>query len=275
MDKVLSRLAIFPEGQLAAVHVSSAGGRELRRSVVAWATVMPANRAQVRSFRSWDRVTSHGTIRDADRKGDVIVGVNLTSVTEGATYVLLGEILASVVEWGKSRLIGGSRLNGFVAFNEQRSREGKRSFTADEYARLREIRGYRLNEARLDAGLAPFSDEEYRVAVNDLRWLNGQPELEENAAPDYVCSNLRGYLSIPGARMVEVVPDYFADDASDNYGVVIEWPNPLPAAVRWFGPAKSFVAGRIRSEIRSEWETRKRRLAEARAARGVGLGGRF
>jgi hypothetical protein len=244
-------------------------GEEASRTVVAWCTVMPAREEQVRAFRSWDAVTSNGTISGCDPKGDVLIGVNLTSVTEGATYLLLGEILASVVSWGKAKMIGGGRLTGFASFNEHRAHEGKAPLSADQYARLREIRGHRINERRLDDGLAPLDDDAHVALVNSLNSMNGLPPLGPDERPDYVCSNVRGYMSIPGARMVEVAPNYFPDEASDNWGVVIDWTNPLPAALRKVPVLKSFVASRIRHEVRAEWEARKVRVHEAARQRAV------
>ena len=267
-EMVLSRLKTFPEGQLAAIHVTEIGGVPVRRTLVAWCTAMPASESQVRAFRSWDHVTSSGTIRNGTRDGSVLVGVNLTSVTEGATYLLSGEILAFVVEWGKSKLLCGSRLTGFSAFNDHRRSEGKPPASADRYARLREIRGYRLNEGRIDAGQNPLPDGEYVRLVNSLRAERGEAPLLGEEVPDYVCSNVRGYMSIPGARMVEVVPDYFDDAASDGYGVLLEWRNPLPAPLRHIPQLKSWTAKRIRKEVREEWERRKQRVQD-RAKRRV------
>jgi hypothetical protein len=215
-------------------------------------------------------VTSNGTISGCDPKGNVLVGVNLTSVTEGATYLLLGEILASVVAWGKAKMIGGGRLNGFVSFNEHRAHEGKAPLAADQYARLREIRGHRINEHRLDEGLPPLPDDEHFSLVNNLNTVNGRPPLGPDERPDFVCSNVRGYMSIPGARMVEVAPNYFPDSASDNWGVVIDWTNPLPAALRRLPVLRTFVASQIRREVRAEWEARKRRVHEAARQRAIG-----
>ena len=261
-EMVLSRLNVFPEGQLAAVHVSVVDGLPVRRSVAAWSTVMLANEAQVRGFSSWDQVTSSGTIQGCDLKGNVIVGVNLTSVTEGATYILMGEILAGVVEGGRKKLIGGSRLNGFVSFNERRQAEGKRPFTANEYARLREIRGHRINERRIDDGLDVLADDEYVALVRAGRNQNGRSLSANGDGPDYICSNLRGYMSLPGARMMGAIPDYFDDPSSGDYGVVIEWWNPLPVVVRHVPFAKRWAARQIRRGVRDEWESRKRRLRE-------------
>ncbi len=123
-ELIESRLAVYPQGQLAAIHETVVGGAVVRTSLVAWITVMAADEARVRSFDSWDEVTSNGTIRSCDPRGNVLVGVNLTSVTQGATYLLLGEVLASVVDWGKAKMMGGGRLNGFVAFNARRAAEG-------------------------------------------------------------------------------------------------------------------------------------------------------
>lgn len=267
-EMVRSRLDAFPEGQLGAIHISSMNGLPPKRTLVAWCTVMPVRQEQIESFARWDEVTSDGTIRDRDRDGDVIVGVNLTSVTEGATYLLVGEILASVVEWGKRRFIGGSRLNGFVALNERRKSEGKPMLSADQYARLREVRGYRLNEDRLDAGQASLADNVYLRQVAQLRAEQGQRPLSEDDEPDHVCSNVRSYKSIPGMRMVRVVPDYFDDPASDNYGVLGEWLNPLPRPLMYVPWLRRMVAARIRSEVRGEWDRRKQRVRE-RAARRV------
>ncbi len=257
------RLVRYPQGQIAAVHASVVDGEVAARTVVAWCTVMPAREEQVRSFRSWDEVTSNGTISGCAPKGNVLIGVNLTSVTEGATYLLLGEILASVVAWGKAKMIGGGRLTGFASFNEHRAHDGKPPLTADQYARLREIRGHRVNERRLDEGLPPLPDDEHISLVNSLNSLNDRPVLGPDERPDFVCSNVRGYMGIPGARMVAVAPNYFPDEASDNWGVVIDWTNPLPAPLRNLPLLKTLVASRIRKEVREEWEMRKRRVHEA------------
>jgi hypothetical protein len=268
-DLIRTRIDRYPQGQLAAIHESVVGGEVAARTLVAWCTVMPADEKDVRAFRSWDEVTSGGTIANCRPDGNVLVGVNLTSVTEGATYLLLGEVLASVVAWGKDKMIGGARLNGFVSFNERRLRDGKPELTADQYARLREIRGHHLNEQRLDSGDEPLTDNAYMSLVNNFRVLNGRSPLESDELPDYVCSNLRGYLSIPGARMVSVAPEYFPDAASDNWGVVIDWTNPLPASLRRVPVLKTLVAQRIRGEVLAEWDARKKRAREKSRTRAA------
>ena len=101
---------------------------------------------------------------------------------------------------------------------------------------------------------------------------NPEPALEAEQRPDYVCANVRGYMSIPGARLVRVAPNYFPDAASDNWGVIIDWTNPLPAPLRHLPVVRSLVAMRIRQEVRAEWDARKRRVHEAarlRTARRV------
>jgi hypothetical protein len=264
---IRSRLRRFPEGQLAAIHVTSVGGVPVRETLVAWSTIACSAEQTVHSFGSWNSVSGGGTIESHDPNGDVVIGVNLTSVTEGATYLLLGEILASVVEWGKVKLIGGSRLNGYAAFNERRMSEGKAGFSPDQYARLREVRGFRYNERRIDEGEKPLSDRRYMSFVKALRTERGDPPLRDDERPDFVCSNVRGYLSIPGARLVSVMARYFDDPASENYGVVMEWPNPLPRALMHTNWLRRLVASRIRNEIGSEWDRRRqrmRRLSERR-----------
>lgn len=268
-ELVQARLDRYPQGQIAAIHESVVRDQVVARTLVAWCTVMPAREKDVRAFRSWDEVTSGGTIANLQRSGDVLVGVNLTSVTEGATYLLLGEVLASVVGWGKDKMVGGARLNGFVSCNERRLREGKQELTADQYAHLREIRGHHLNEQRLDGGEAPLTDEAYVRLVNNLRALNAEDPLDADERPDYVCSNLRGYLSIPGARMVSVVSAYFPDEASDNWGVVIDWSNPLPRPLRYLPLVRGLVARRIRREVLAEWDARKQRLRDKTRRRGA------
>ncbi len=260
-DKILSRLERFPQGQLAAVHVSSVDGVPTKRRLVAWCTAMPARESQIRRFARWDEVTSNGTISNTDPDGDVIVGVNLTSVTEGATYLLVGELFASVVEWNKTKFLGGGRLNGYAAFNERRRAEGRPQFSADSYARLREIRGYRMNEDRIDAGLAPLPDDAYVRLVSSLRAERGEPPLDQDGTVDYVCSNVRSYASI-GMRMVRVIPDYFDDPASDSYGVLGQWLNPLPRPLSYLPWLRRWVATRIRREVRREWEARKQLLRD-------------
>ena len=61
-------------------------------------------------------------------------------------------------------------------------------------------------------------------------------------------------------------------DASDNWGVIIDWTNPLPTPLRHLPVVRSLVAMRIRQEVRAEWDARKRRVHEAarlRTARRV------
>jgi hypothetical protein len=256
-EMILSRLQAFPEGQLAAIHVNAVGGQVVRRKLVAWSTVMPADERTLRSFGSWEQASSGGTLQNVDRNGNALIGVNLTSVTEGATYILIGEILAAVIEWEKKKLIGGSRLNGFMSFNERRAFEGKPALTADQYARLREVRGFRLNEERIDQGLPPLSDADYMKVARRSGTQLVDDEGGEATAPDYVCSNVRGYMSIPGARLIAVVPNYFADPPSANYGVLIEGLNPLPPLLRKIGPLKHLLARRIRRAVRAELEARQ------------------
>ena len=86
--------------------------------------------------------------------------------------------------------------------------------------------------------------------------------LGEDDRPDYVCSNLRGYLSIPGSYVVELIPGYFPDPSSDDWGVVMAWDNPLPKPLRRVPLLKTFVANRIRKDVRDEWEARKAKVHE-------------
>lgn len=257
-----SRIAHYPQGQIAAEHLTVEHGDVARRSVVAWITVMAIGGDKVKTFGTWDEVSGDGTLATCDPDGDTLVGVNLTSVTNGATYLVLGEMLASVVEWGKSRFIGGGRLNGFVAFNDHRTSEGRRPFAPGEYANLREVRGFRINEFRIEQGLPVLDDDAYVAVANQQRERHGQPAVGEDERPDYVCSNLRGYLSIPGSHVVELIPGYFPDPSSDNWGVVMAWDNPLPRALRRVPVLKTLVANRIRSEVRGEWEARKAKVHE-------------
>ena len=263
-----SRLANYPQGQLAVEHLTVEHGVVTRRSVVAWVTVMAIDGSRVKTFGTWDDVSGGGTLSTCDPAGDTLVGVNLTSVTNGATYLVFGEMLASVVQWGKDRFIGGGRLNGFVAFNDHRLSEGKRAFAAGEYANLREIRGYRINELRIEQGLPVLPDDQYVTLVNGQRARNNEPPLDDDVRPDYVCSNMRGYLSIPGSYVVELIPGYFPDPASDDWGVVIAWDNPLPRALRSL-LLKGYVARRIRREVAAEWEERKLKVRDQARKRSL------
>lgn len=261
-EMILARLHAYPEGQLAAIHVRTVDGVPSRSTLVAWSTGMAASERRIRSLATWDQVTSSGTLREADRKGNLLVVVNLTSVTEGAVYMLGGEFLASVVRLGKSKLLGVGRLNGFIAFNERRRAEGKVPFAPDQYAHLREVRGYRLNEAGIDIGLPPLEDAMYLGIVGRLRSERGEPPLVDDESPDYVCSNLREYMSLPTARMVEVIPNYFPDPSSANYGVLVEGSNPVPMLFRHVPWVKRWAAAKIRSEAQAEWKRRQERLRQ-------------
>ena len=260
-EVIARRIRTYPEGQIAAIHTTVENGVPTRSKVAAWCTFMPASGKHVESFRTWDDLTSNGTISACDRDGDVMIGVNLTSVIEGGTYLLSAEALVSVVEGGKAKLMMGSRLTGFVSFNGRRKAEGKPRLSADAYARLKEIRGFRINEQRLDEGKDMLGDDEYQAQAGQ-RIAQGRAPLTEDDVPDYVSSNVRGYMSIPGVRIVRVVPNYFRDPASADYGVILDWPNPIPRPVRHIPIIKRFVMRRIREEIAAEWEQRKQHLRE-------------
>ncbi len=266
-EVIAGRISTYPEGQVAAIHTTVENGVPTRSRVVGWCTFMPANEKHVEGFATWDDLTSNGTISASDPEGDVMVGVNVTSVTEGGTYMLMAEMLAGVVGGGKDRLIGGGRLTGFVSFNQRRRAEDKEPLSADAYARLREIRGFRINELRLDQGKEPLRDGDYTVLAAGMRREAGESALADDDTPDYVCSNVRGYMSIPGARLVRVAENYFRDPASADYGVVLDWPNPIPRLVRHIPIIKRFVMRRIREEIAAEWEQRKQHLRDLAARR--------
>ena len=261
-EVIAGRIRTYPEGQIAAIHTSETNGVPTRSRLVAWCTFMPASEEHVESFATWDELTSNGTISACDPDGEVMVGVNLTSVIEGGTYILSAEALVSVVEGGKAKLMIGSRLTGFVSFNGRRRAEDKEPLSADAYARLKEIRGFRINELRLDAGKQPLADDDYRVLAAKMRYEAGESPPVDDDAPDYVCSNVRGYMSIPGVSIVRVAPNYFHDPASADYGVIMNWPNPIPRLLRNIAPMKSFVVKRIRDGIADEWELRKQHLRD-------------
>ena len=261
-EVIAGRIRTYPEGQIAAIHTSETNGVPTRSRLVAWCTFMPASEKHVESFATWDDLTSNGTISTCDPDGEVMVGVNLTSVMEGGSYLLSAEALVSVVEGGKAKLMIGSRLTGFVSFNGRRRAEDKEPLSADAYARLKEIRGFRINELRLDAGKQPLADDDYRVLVAKMRYEAGESPPVDDDAPDYVCSNVRGYMSIPGVSIVRVAPNYFHDPASADYGVIMNWPNPIPRLLRNIAPMKSFVVKRIRDGIADEWELRKQHLRD-------------
>ncbi|MCH7510903.1 MAG: hypothetical protein IIB19_00920, partial [Chloroflexi bacterium] len=91
--------------------------------------------------------------------------------------------------------------------------------------------------------------------------------LADEDVADYVSSNLRAYMSIPGTRLVRVVPGYFPDPASADFGVLLEWPNPIPRLLRHVAPIKSYVVRKIREGINQEWEQRKQHLRDLAARR--------
>ena len=266
-DVIAQRIHTWPEGQLAAVHTTIVDGRPVKSKIAAWCSLMPASEEHVNSYATWDELTSNGTLSAYDPDGDAIIGVNLTSVAEGGTYILSAEALVSVVQGGKAKLMTGSRLTGFVSFNGRRAAEDKPPLSADAYARLQEIRGFRINEERLDKGSRPLEGAEYRAVADQLRHADGLPPLTDDDIADYVSSNVRAYMSIPGTRLMRVVPGYFPDPASADFGVIMEWPNPIPKLVRQIPFVKHFVVKRIREEIAAEWEQRKQHLRDNAARR--------
>ena len=69
------------------------------------------------------------------------------------------------------------------------------------------------NGLRAEHGQPPISGEEY-AALRDEKARILDPEL-------------RFYLRQPFMQMVAVLPDYYPDPESENYGVLLKWHNPL------------------------------------------------
>jgi hypothetical protein len=80
-----------------------------------------------------------------------------------------------------------------------------------------------------------------RMGVEGLYWGSRMPRYHryagEMTAEEYVVArNRRGryldpeiqlYSKVPGLEILGVVPDYFKDWESGDYGAIVRWPNPI------------------------------------------------
>lgn len=99
-------------------------------------------------------------------------------------------------------------------------------------------RAPRLTSARLMAGCLELT---MRCGVEGLYWGSRMPRYHKHAsemtAEDYVAARTgRGryldpeielYTRVPGVEVVGVVPDYFEDWESCDYGCILQWRNPI------------------------------------------------
>lgn len=143
------------------------------------------------SVHSWAEATGNGYFTTHDPKGDVAFGANLS-------------VLPEFERKGIGDKLFGQAAGVLVRGNMRYLVLGGR------------LPGLaRFNQQRIERGLSRISGEGY-AALRDERGRILDDEL-------------RFYLKQPFLEMIRVLPNYFPDPESENYGVLLKWTNPLYA----------------------------------------------
>ena len=157
--------------------------------IVGTLSLMRMQSSRLGSVRTWAQTTDNGYIRSHEADGDAIFGVNL-----------------SVWPHWQRRGIGAMLFGYAMAYALE---QGIRC--AAWGGRLPGLAEF--NRKRLATGQPLLSGQAYAA----LRDQKGRPADDE----------LRFYLSQPFVRQLAVLPDYFPDADSEDYGVLLQWANPL------------------------------------------------
>lgn len=140
---------------------------------------------------TWHEATGDGYFTTHDPNGNVAFGANLSVLPEFERKGI------------------GDKLFGYAA--EVLVRDDMRYLVLG--GRLPGLAEH--NKRLANHGLPPVTGEEYA----DLKDEQGRVLDDE----------LRFYLKQPFLEMIRVLPEYFPDPDSENYGVLLKWSNPLYA----------------------------------------------
>lgn len=157
--------------------------------IVGLCCVMRMHSDNVDKISTWDETTANGYFTTHDPNGDMMFGANL-SVLPGLERGGIGDRLFA---YGASLLVRWGLPFGVL---------GERLPKFAEF-----------NTERRRKGLEPFSVEQY-LEHRDDRGRIYDPQL-------------RFYRSIPFLKIERIIPGYFPDPGSENYGVLVRWTNPL------------------------------------------------
>lgn len=187
--ELLAQLVKYPKGTIGAERVLEKG---LRR-IEAFFSLMRISSSMleyiVEKPSSWEEITSGGYIENHDPDGEFFYGINLS------------------VPPRLERLGIGNRLRGMIAFTV--ISEGCKGIVFE--SRLPKLKTH--NDVREMQNLPRLDGISY-VNLRDSKGRIWDPEV-------------RNYLSTPFMTVLAVKPNFFEDEESENWGVLMFWPNPL------------------------------------------------
>jgi hypothetical protein len=166
-----SRLRAYPQGMMVA---------ERAGEIVGMVYAMRISNYNYKSSPSWNEITNNGFCDNADRNGDAIFGVDL-STAKGVGHLAGDKLLLAIGQLAITEGVRAALLGG-------------------------RLPGYHHYADRMTA-------EQYLMAKNE----KGKP----------LDRQVRFYTSVPGLKALKVLPNYFNDPESLDYGVLLRWKNPL------------------------------------------------
>lgn len=182
-----SRLGTFPQGTLVA---------EIEGEIEGVVVVQIINSTSIPDIRSWNEATDYGYIKNShDPKGNSLYGINLSvrpRTQSRAPVALLEAVGKLAIRHNFKQIVLGGRIPGFA----------------------RHLRHYCQKN-----GISVISDEKRdKIAEDYMRATNkrGNPlDPEIN------------FYQKAGMKIIKLLPNYFEDPESLNYGVLVLWPNPF------------------------------------------------
>jgi len=182
-----SRLGTFPQGTFVA---------EMEDRIEGVVVFQIMNFNSIPDVRSWNEATDNGYIQNSHNpKGNSFYGVNLSVCPRAQSKVavaLLEAVGKLAIKHNFKQIVLGGRIPGFA----------------------RHLRHYCQKN-----GISVISDEKRdKIAEDYMRARNrrGNP-LDPQIA----------FYQMAGMKIIKLLPNYFEDPESLNYGVLVLWPNPF------------------------------------------------
>lgn len=157
--------------------------------IVGTLSLMKMESARLPSIQTWAETTDNGYITCHQPNGDALFGVNLSVRPDWQGHGVGTRLFTHAMAYALGQGLRCAAWGGRLP--------GLAEF----------------NRKRLAAGQGPLPGRDY-AALRDPR---GRPVDDE----------LRFYLSQPFVRQLAILPDYFPDPDSEDYGVLLWWDNPL------------------------------------------------
>ncbi len=182
-----SRLGTFPQGTLVAE-----GEGKIEGVVV----VEIVNFRSVSDVRSWNEATDYGYIRKSHNpKGNSFYGINLSvcpRAQSGVAVALLEAVGKLAIKHNLKQIVLGARIPGFIRYLEKHCEKN---------------------------GVSAISDEKRdKIAEDYIQTTNRR----RNPLDPQITFYQRA-----GMKIIKLLPNYFKDPESLNYGILVVWPNPF------------------------------------------------